>query len=166
LTALPPIIARRDVAALRPYLPPLAQYKIDLCGKDPFERGPRAWLNFGHTFGHALEAETGFSDRLLHGEAVAAGMALAFAYSADRGFCAPEAAGRVAAHLRAVDLPDGLAAARVTATGATLVDHMRHDKKMAGGTLPFLLARGIGETYVDSAVDLADIARFLDAQPR
>ena len=128
--------------------------------------GTRALLNLGHTFGHALEAETGFSDRLLHGEAVAAGMALAFAYSADRGFCAPEAAGRVAAHLRAVDLPDGLAAAHVTATGATLVDHMRHDKKMAGGTLPFLLARGIGETYVDSAVDLADIARFLDAQPR
>lgn len=128
--------------------------------------GKRALLNLGHTFGHALEAEAGFSDALLHGEAVAAGMALAFAYSADRGICHPDDAARVRAHLRAVDLPDGLAAAGITASGARLVDHMRHDKKMAGGTLPFLLARGIGQTYVDSAVDLADVARFLDVQPR
>lgn len=128
--------------------------------------GKRALLNLGHTFGHALEAEAGFSDALLHGEAVAAGMALAFAYSADRGLCRPDDAERVRAHLRAVGLPDGLAAAGITASGARLIDHMRHDKKMAGGTLPFLLARGIGQSYVDSAVDLADVARFLNVQPR
>ncbi len=128
--------------------------------------GQRALLNLGHTFGHALEAETGFGDALLHGEGVAAGMALAFGYSADRGLCSTSDAARVAAHLRAVGLPDGLAAAGITASGATLVDHMRHDKKMAAGTLPFLLARGIGQTYLDSEVDLADVARFLDAQPR
>lgn len=128
--------------------------------------GKRALLNLGHTFGHALEAETGFSAALLHGEGVAAGMALAFGYSAYRGFCSADDAARVAAHLRSVGLPDGLAAAGITASGATLVDHMRHDKKMAGGTLPFLLARGIGQTYLDNAVDLADVAQFLDAQPR
>lgn len=128
--------------------------------------GQRALLNLGHTFGHALEAETGFSDRLLHGEAVAAGMALAFAYSAHHGLCPAADAERVAAHLRAVGLPDGLAAAGVGASGAVLVDHMRHDKKMAGGTLPFLLARGIGQSYLDKSVDLGDVARFLDAQPR
>jgi 3-dehydroquinate synthase len=128
--------------------------------------GTRALLNLGHTFGHALEAETGFSDRLLHGEGVAAGMALAFAYSARRGLCPAEHAARVAAHLRSVGLPDGLKAAGIAASGAQLVEHMRHDKKMDAGTLPFLLARGIGQTFLDASVDLADVAAFLDEQPR
>ena len=128
--------------------------------------GKRALLNLGHTFGHALEADTGFSDRLLHGEAVAAGMALAFGYSARRGLCSVETAERVAAHLRSADLPDGLATAGVTASGSVLVDHMRHDKKMAAGTLPFLLARGIGQTFLDKSVDLDDVAAFLDEQER
>ncbi len=128
--------------------------------------GKRALLNLGHTFGHALEAETGFSSKLLHGEGVAAGMALAFAYSARLGLCPGQDAERVAAHLRAIGLPDGLAAAGITASGARLVEHMLHDKKMAAGTLPFLLARGIGKTFLDKTVDLADVAAFLDAQPR
>ena len=128
--------------------------------------GKRALLNLGHTFGHALEAETGFSDKLLHGEGVAAGMALAFAYSAHKGLCSGQEAERVARHLRAIGLPDGLKAAGIAASGATLVEHMLHDKKMAGGTLPFLLARGIGQTFLDKTVDLADVAAFLDAQPR
>lgn len=125
-------------------------------------RDMRALLNLGHTFGHALEAETAFSDRLLHGEAVAAGMALAFGYSARTGLCSWQEAERVAAHLRASGLPDSVSAAGVKATGAALVDHMLHDKKMAGGTLPFLLARGIGQTFVDRSVVLADVAAFLD----
>ncbi|MGL4313798.1 MAG: 3-dehydroquinate synthase [Sphingomonas sp.] len=128
--------------------------------------GMRALLNLGHTFGHALEAETGFSDALLHGEGVAAGMALAFGYSARVGLCPAVDAERVAAHLRRVGLPDGLRAAGITAGGARLVDHMRHDKKMDAGTLPFLLARGIGQTFLDKSVDLADVAAFLDEQPR
>ncbi|MDB5679991.1 3-dehydroquinate synthase [Sphingomonas bacterium] len=127
--------------------------------------GKRALLNLGHTFGHALEAEAGFSDKVLHGEAVAAGMALAFAYSARRGLCSGQESERVAAHLRAVGLPDGVAAAGITASGAVLVDHMRHDKKMDAGTLPFLLARGIGRTFVDHSVDLADVMTFLDEGP-
>ncbi len=128
--------------------------------------GIRALLNLGHTFGHALEAEAGFSDRLLHGEGVAAGCALAFRYSVRQGICERQDAERVAAHLRAVGLPDGLAAAGIDASSATLVEHMKHDKKMAAGTLPFLLARGIGQTYLDKTVDLADVAAFLDAEPR
>ena len=126
--------------------------------------GRRALLNLGHTFGHALEAETGFSDRLLHGEAVAAGMALAFGFSAAQGICDPTDAARVVAHLKAVGLPHDLASAGVDAGGARLVDHMRHDKKMEAGTLPFLLARGIGETYLDRNVDLAAVAAFLDRE--
>ncbi|MES2045075.1 MAG: 3-dehydroquinate synthase [Pseudomonadota bacterium] len=124
--------------------------------------GKRALLNLGHTFGHALEAETGFSDRLLHGEAVAAGMAMAFGYSAAQGLAPPADAVRVAGHLRSVSLPDGAAAAGVSADGATLVGHMLHDKKMDGGTLPFLLARGIGATFLDKTVKLDEVARFLD----
>ncbi|PDH63794.1 MAG: 3-dehydroquinate synthase [Sphingomonadaceae bacterium MED-G03] len=124
--------------------------------------GRRALLNLGHTFGHALEADTGFSDRLLHGEGVAAGMALAFRYSARLGLCPAEDAARVTAHLQAVGLPHDLASAHVTADGATLVGHMLHDKKMAAGTLPFLLARGIGQTFLSKDVALDDVAAFLD----
>lgn len=127
--------------------------------------GRRALLNLGHTFGHALEAETGFSDRLLHGEGVAAGMALAFAYSVRRGECSGQDAGRVAAHLRSVGLPASLSDVGIDASGETLVAHMLHDKKMSAGTLPFLLARGIGQTYLAKDVELADVAAFLD-EPR
>ncbi len=126
--------------------------------------GRRALLNLGHTFGHALEADTGFSDTLLHGEGVAAGMALAFRYSAHLGLCPSEDADRVTAHLQAVGLPHNLATAHVTANGATLVAHMLHDKKMAAGTLPFLLARGIGRTFLSKDVALDDVATFLDAE--
>ncbi|BCA60877.1 3-dehydroquinate synthase [Sphingomonas sp. HMP9] len=128
--------------------------------------GTRALLNLGHTFGHALEAETGFSQALIHGEGVAAGCSLAFGFSAAQGICSGQDAERVAAHWCAVGLPDGLAAAKIGAGGARLVDHMRHDKKMAAGTLPFLLARGIGQTYLDKTVELADVETFLDARPR
>ncbi len=126
--------------------------------------GRRALLNLGHTFGHALEAETGYSARLLHGEAVAAGMALAFRFSAAQGLCAVEDAKRVARHLSQAGLPHDLASAGVEATGARLVEHMRHDKKKAGGSVPFLLARGIGQTYLDKSVDMAAVEAFLDRE--
>jgi len=126
--------------------------------------GTRALLNLGHTFGHALEAETGFSDRLLHGEAVACGMALAFRFSAAQGLCPGQDASRVARHLDQVGLPSTLTAAHVDADGATLVGHMSHDKKMEGGKLPFLLARGIGQTFLAKDVDLGEVARFLDSE--
>lgn len=124
----------------------------------------RALLNLGHTFGHALEAERGFSDALLHGEGVAAGMALAFVFSAERGLCAAADAERVAAHLAATGLPYGLQG--FNTPGAHLVAHMLHDKKRSGGTLPFILARGIGQSFVDSSVALDDVAAFLDRLPR
>ena len=126
--------------------------------------GKRALLNLGHTFGHALEAETGFSDKLLHGEGVAAGMALAFGFSVAQGLCPAADADRVAAHLRDTGLPHDLASAGIAAGGETLVAHMLHDKKMDAGTLPFLLARGIGQSYLDKTVSLSDVAAFLDRQ--
>jgi 3-dehydroquinate synthase len=122
--------------------------------------GRRALLNLGHTFGHALEAATGFSDTLLHGEAVALGMLLAFRFSAERGLCDESDADRVAAHLDAVGLPTRL----TVGTGATLSQHMAHDKKAKGGHIPFILARGIGEAFVDNSVSLDEVADFLDRQ--
>lgn len=136
--------------------------KARIVGEDEFETsGRRALLNLGHTFGHALEAEAGFSARLLHGEAVAAGCALAFGFSAAQGLCDAADAARVAAHWRASGLPDGLRAAGIDAPPARLIDHMRHDKKASAGRIPFLLAHGIGRTYLDRAVDLAAVERFL-----
>jgi 3-dehydroquinate synthase len=126
--------------------------------------GRRALLNLGHTFGHALEAETGFSERLLHGEAVAAGMALAFRFSAQRGLCGREAAARVTSHLAAAGLPTSLREAGIAARGRALVAHMAQDKKRAGGRLPFILARGIGTVFVDQSIEPAEVEAFLDAE--
>ncbi|MGI4732881.1 MAG: 3-dehydroquinate synthase [Janthinobacterium lividum] len=141
--------------------------KARIVGEDEQEtNGRRALLNLGHTFGHALEAAAGLDGSLLHGEAVAAGCALAFDYSVSRGLCRGQDAERVKAHWRMVGLPDGLAATGVAASGDDLARHMRHDKKGSGGRVPFLLARGIGRTYLDRDVDLADVAAFLDRQPR
>jgi 3-dehydroquinate synthase len=124
----------------------------------------RALLNLGHTFGHALEAETGFGDALLHGEGVAAGMALAFGFAAEQGLCPGQDAARLMAHLQAVGLPHDLKSAGITASGEALVAHMLHDKKMDAGTLPFILPRRIGDAYVDRSVQTSDVAAFLDRQ--
>ena len=124
--------------------------------------GRRALLNLGHTFGHALEAETGYSEGLHHGEAVAAGMVLAFDFSVARGLCPAEDAERVRRHLTAVALPVGLEEIGITAGGARFVEHMKHDKKKAAGRIPFILARGIGQAFVDKSVELAEVEAFLD----
>ncbi|NNC73692.1 MAG: 3-dehydroquinate synthase, partial [Sphingomonadaceae bacterium] len=126
--------------------------------------GKRALLNLGHTFGHALEAETGFSEALLHGEAVAAGITLAFRYSVRLGLCEPADAERVAAHFSRVALPSDLESAGVTASGADLIAHMAHDKKMIGRTLPFLLTKGVGQTFLSRDVQLDDVAAFLNEE--
>ena len=124
--------------------------------------GVRALLNLGHTFGHALEAETGFSDRLLHGEGVALGMVLAARFSARQGLMADQDAERVAGHIGAVGLPGSLQALVLECDGRRLADHMLHDKKMDAGTLPFLLMRGIGQAFLANDVNLDEIAVFLD----
>ena len=126
--------------------------------------GTRALLNLGHTFGHALEAETGFSDRLLHGEGVALGMVLAARYSARRGEITLEDAARVTRAVDAAGLPSEISALGLDCDGAKLAAHMLHDKKMDAGTLPFILLRGIGAAYLAHDVNLADVAAFLDEQ--
>jgi 3-dehydroquinate synthase len=154
-----------DAQARRLAIATSVRSKAEIVAEDERETsGKRALLNLGHTFGHALEAETGFSEKLLHGEAVAAGMALAFAFSSDRGHCPPKDAARVKAHLAAAGLPTSLEDVGVDASGKRLVEHMMHDKKKSGGRLPFILVRGIGEAYVDRDVDLAEVEEFLDRQ--
>jgi 3-dehydroquinate synthase len=126
--------------------------------------GIRALLNLGHTFGHALEAETGFSDRLLHGEAVALGMVLAARYSARRGLMPKASAEHVASHLAEAGLPSELSQLGLACDGAALAAHMLHDKKMDAGTLPFVLMNGIGQAFLAKDVELSDVAAFLDEQ--
>ncbi|HEX5182750.1 MAG TPA: 3-dehydroquinate synthase [Allosphingosinicella sp.] len=119
-------------------------------------KGRRALLNLGHTFGHAVEAEGGFST-YLHGEAVALGMALAFRFSAGRGLCPPGEADRAIRHLDAAGLPTRLD----VGTPESLVAHVRDDKKASGGRVPFILVRGIGKAFVDRSVALDEVEAFL-----
>ncbi|MXO61475.1 3-dehydroquinate synthase [Qipengyuania oceanensis] len=126
--------------------------------------GARALLNLGHTFGHALEAETGFSDRLLHGEGVALGMVLAARYSARTGLTDAETALNVTEAVDAAGLPAEIAALGMDCAGRDLADHMLHDKKMDAGTLPFILLRSIGAAFLAKDVALDDVAAFLDEQ--
>jgi 3-dehydroquinate synthase len=158
-------VLARDPDALEHAIATSIAAKARIVAEDERETtGVRALLNLGHTFGHALEAETGFSDLLLHGEAVALGMALAARYSARRGDINQDDAERVVNAIAAAGLRSAIADLRLTCTGQALVDHMRHDKKMEGGTLPFLLLRGIGTAYLARDVDLTDVAAFLDQQ--
>ena len=130
--------------------------KARIVGEDEREtRGRRAVLNLGHTFGHAVEAESGYA--ILHGEAVAIGMTLAFRFSAERGLCSKDDAERVESHLASVGLPTRVA----MGTPERLVAHMAADKKASGGRVAFILARGIGETFVDASVGLPEVEAFL-----
>lgn len=136
--------------------------KAKVVAADERETGDiRALLNLGHTFGHAFEAEAGFSDRLLHGEGVALGMALAFDLSARLGLCPAADAARVRAHLLACGFTLSPGALGLDAPASVLLHHMRQDKKMKAGTLPFILARGIGRAFVARDVPLADVEAFL-----
>lgn len=122
--------------------------------------GQRALLNLGHSFAHALEAETGFSETLLHGEAVSIGLVLAIRLSAERGLCSEADAARVTAHLESAGLPTRLD----IGTGASLAAHMAKDKKARDGRVPLILARGIGRAFVDTSISLDEIGIFLDRQ--
>ena len=155
-------------AALREYaVAHSVAAKARIVAEDEHETtGVRALLNLGHTFGHALEAQTHFSDFLLHGEGVALGMVLAARYSARLGLMPRASAEHVASHFAAVGMRSELSALRLDCDGSDLTAHMLHDKKMDAGTLPFLLMRGIGETFLAKDVVLDDVAQFLDEELR
>jgi 3-dehydroquinate synthase len=129
------------------------------------ESGTRALLNLGHTFGHALEAFAGYSDRLLHGEAIAIGMRLAFSYSVEQGLCPAKDAARVERHLADVGLPGKIAdiPGKPPSTGQIL-RLMAQDKKVKGGKLALVLVRGIGQAFVERDVSLDRLTEFLERE--
>jgi 3-dehydroquinate synthase len=136
--------------------------KAAIVERDETEEGDRALLNLGHTFGHALEAATGYSDRLLHGEGVAIGCALAFELSARLGLCAQETPSRVRAHFRAMGLRTDLADIPGDLPGPEgLMALMAQDKKVRDGKLRFVLAHGIGAAFVADDVPGEAVLRLL-----
>jgi len=139
--------------------------KARIVAADEKESGLRALLNLGHTFGHALEAEMGYGDALLHGEAVAIGMVLAFELSARLGHCSADDAARVRAHIAAVGLPSAppRTGPRGAITAAALIAHMAQDKKMKDGAVTFVLARRIGEAFLSRDVSATALEATLSA---
>jgi len=136
--------------------------KAAIVARDERELGERALLNLGHTFGHALEAAAGFSGRLLHGEAVALGIVLALAFSVRRGLLPAGEAERVERHLTAVGLPTRVSAVTGGAPDPDrLMDLIAQDKKIKHGRLTFILARGIGASFIASNVDAAEVRAFV-----
>jgi len=153
-----------DAAALVKAVAHSCRMKAEIVARDERETGDRALLNFGHTFGHALEAATGYSDRLLHGEGVAIGMVLAFRLSVQLGLAKGQDADRFARHLSAVGLPTTIAEIPgPRATPDTLLAHMAHDKKVKDGKLTFILARGIGRAFVTRDVSIEAVRAVLAA---
>ncbi len=158
-----PALAAGDMAARVEAVTRSVQMKADIVSRDETEQGDRALLNLGHTFCHALEAATGYCDRLLHGEGVAIGCALAFELSSRLGLCSQEDPSRVRAHLKAMgmktdlaDIPGELPSAQA------LVELMGQDKKVVDGQLRFILARGIGEAFVTGDVPPSAVVEVLE----
>lgn len=158
-----PALASGDMAARVEAVTRSVQMKADIVSRDETEQGDRALLNLGHTFCHALEAATGYSDRLLHGEGVAIGCALAFELSSRLGLCSQEDPSRVRAHLKTMGMKTDLADIPGELPGAqALVDLMGQDKKVVDGQLRFILARGIGEAFVTADVPPATVIEVLE----
>jgi 3-dehydroquinate synthase len=128
---------------------------------DERDEGQRALLNLGHTFGHALEAAAGYSDRLLHGEAVAIGTVLAFDFSARRGLSPAEDTARVAAHLKEVGLPTAIRDVPSFVSADTLIDLIAQDKKVVRGKLTFILTRGIGKAFIAADIPRVEVVEYL-----
>ena len=155
-----------DILALKPAALSRAIYvscetKAKIVAQDEREGGVRALLNLGHTFGHALELEAGYAGDLLHGEAVSAGMEMAFHFAAAQGLCLQSQAERVSKHLAEVAMPRISDMAHLLADPEALLRHMGQDKKNEGEHLTLILPRAIGDTYIDARADKAAVLGFL-----
>jgi len=165
LEANGPRVIAGDPDALLHAVARSVEMKAEIVAEDEREAGRRALLNLGHTFGHALEAETGFGEALKHGEAVAIGMAMAFRFSAAEGLCPGQDAERATRAIAAVGLPtDARALPGWPFAADRLIAHMAQDKKAEGGRLTLILARSIGEAFVAKAVSPQTLHRFLIAE--
>ena len=158
-----PEMAAGDTAARAYAVRRSVEMKAEIVVRDETEQGDRALLNRGHTFCHALESATGYSDRLLHGEGVAIGCALAFELSARLGLCAQEDPSRVRAHLAVMGMKTDLSdIAGDLPDAATLLELMGQDKKVVDGQLRFILARGIGQAFVTADVPKEAVLALLE----
>lgn len=158
-----PALLTRDPQALLCAIHASVAAKAATVSLDAKEHGHRALLNFGHTFGHALEASCHYDDRLIHGEAVALGMSLAFQMSTAMGLCPPADCARVLAHLEKLGLPTQLHALdpSIDLSPATLIARMQSDKKASGGKLTFILTEGIGKAFVTKDTNAAILESIL-----
>ena len=139
--------------------------KADVVAADETERGRRALLNLGHTFGHAIERARGFDGRVLHGEAVATGMAMAYRHSKQLGLCPGQDVTRVERLLEKSGLAPTLAALNTGSFDADeLLAHMYQDKKVESGSLTLILAKGIGKSFVQKGVEVEPLRAFLEAE--
>jgi len=137
--------------------------KADIVADDEKEKGRRALLNLGHTFGHGLEAQVGYGDALYHGEAVAIGMVMAFDLSRRLDLCPRPDRDRLVAHLKDIGLPVGLQDLDTNGwSAAELINLMGQDKKVRDGELTFVLARGIGQAFITDDVELEDVTAILE----
>jgi 3-dehydroquinate synthase len=164
-----PLMMKNDPAALAHAVRRSVEMKAEIVVRDETETGDRMLLNLGHTFGHALEAYTGYGPRLLHGEGVAIGTCLAFRLSEALGHCPPQTAARVAAHIKAIGLPTSVAdipgaSPQDWPDAATMVRLMGQDKKVVGGKLTLILARSIGQAFVTRDVTAERVEQFLAAE--
>jgi 3-dehydroquinate synthase len=165
LEANGPSVLSLGEAALSHAVRRSVEMKAEIVAEDEREAGRRALLNLGHTFAHALEAQTGFGEALKHGEAVGLGMALAFRFSSVLGFCPGQDAVRATRAIAAAGLPTQLdQALSHPFSAAELIAHMAHDKKAEAGALTFILARGIGEAFVAKGVGTDAVRDFLIAE--
>lgn len=138
------------------------QAKADVVAKDEKESGLRALLNLGHTFGHAIEAECGYGGKVLHGEAVAIGMIMAFDLSVELGLCPATDLQRLKDHCQKTGLPTGLAGLTDSNWRAEkLVDHMKQDKKVDDGKITFVMARGIGQSFLTNDISLDQVTALM-----
>jgi 3-dehydroquinate synthase len=162
-------VLAREPTALAYAVARSVEMKAEIVTEDEREAGRRALLNLGHTFGHALEAEMGFGEALLHGEAVGLGMAMAFRFSASQALCPGEDAERAERAIAAAGLPVRMGQARPEAFAAgALIGHMTQDKKAEDGRITLILARGLGQAFTAKTIDAAALSDFLiheGAQP-
>ena len=138
--------------------------KAEIVEADEKEKNLRAILNFGHTFGHALEAEAGYDGNLLHGEAVSIGMVLAIELSKNLGYLSGQDAGRAVEYIRNIGLPTNINSIEGSTSWHPdgIIQHMQHDKKVSNGQLRFVLIKGIGEAYLTANVERNDIYRVIE----
>ena len=156
-------VLARDEAAIAYAVQASCRAKADIVATDEREGGVRALLNLGHTFAHAFEAEAGYDGRLLHGEAVGAGIGMAFGFSRHLGLVSGQDEMRIKAHLKALSLPFDRASLPAGNAHATrLIQHMYKDKKTHKGALTFILLNAIGSAFVKRNVDEDSLATFLE----